>query len=124
MSSDRKVELMDVRSKVRHAVLRVFPRAGDVKRALTGKPGPAVLREQDRLRETDRRQARRLDQLEQQTSRLRSRIAELEAELQECRRLNKRVAELTDLVAEVLLPEGQRDDDAITERLRGYDRSL
>lgn len=35
---------------------------------------------------------------------LRRRVAELEAEVQECRAVNLRVAELTDLVTELLVP--------------------
>ncbi|MGH3434036.1 MAG: DUF6752 domain-containing protein, partial [Thermocrispum sp.] len=37
-------------------------------------------------------------------SALRQRVEELEKEVQECRQLNKRLAEITDVVAEVLLP--------------------
>ena len=51
-------------------------------------------------------------------------VAELEEEVQEARRLNRRLAELTDVVEELLLPLAQRDDDRLRERLDGYTSSL
>lgn len=48
---------------------------------------------------------------------LRRRIAELEAEVQENRQLNLRLAELTDVVQELLLPIALRDEKAIQETL-------
>lgn len=50
------------------------------------------------------------------------RIAELEQELQESRRLNQRLAELTDVVTEVLVPAADREDDKIREILATYNR--
>jgi hypothetical protein len=47
---------------------------------------------------------------------LRSRVAELENEVQENRQLNRRVAELLDIVEELLVPIAQRDED----RIRAY----
>ncbi|MFT4009789.1 MAG: hypothetical protein QM655_07065 [Nocardioidaceae bacterium] len=41
---------------------------------------------------------------------LRNRVAELEAEVQESRRLNRRVAELLDVVEELLVPLSERDE--------------
>lgn len=55
---------------------------------------------------------------------LTERVRRLEEELAESRQLNKRVAELADVVAEVLLPAEQRDDAAIRERLSSYAPSL
>lgn len=52
--------------------------------------------------------------------RLEARITELEAEVQECRQLNLRLAELTDVVQELLLPVAQRDDDRIAELMERY----
>jgi hypothetical protein len=52
------------------------------------------------------------------------RVEELEAEVQECRRLNLRIAELTDVVQELLLPVAQRDEELLRERLEKYSRSL
>lgn len=60
------------------------------------------------------------DHLEQ----LETRIRDLEAEVQECRRLNLRLAELTDLLQEVLLPVAQRDDEALAAALEKYTRAL
>ncbi len=51
-------------------------------------------------------------------------IAELEEEVQEARRLNRRLAELTDVVQELLLPAAQRDDERLRERLDSYTSSL
>ena len=50
-----------------------------------------------------------------------ARIDALERELHETRQLNRRVAELTDLVTELLVPLARRDDievDAVLERYR------
>lgn len=56
--------------------------------------------------------------------RLAARVAELEAEVQECRQLNLRLAELTDVVQELLLPVAQRDEERIAEVLENYSKSL
>lgn len=53
---------------------------------------------------------------------LRDRVAELEREVQESRLLNQRLAELTDVVAEVLVPAADRDDKKLAERLSVYSR--
>lgn len=122
---------MDVRDRFRRAVLRVYPHAGDLRRALRGDAPRTVVEDQERLSNTDRRQARRLDdqarridRLEREVRQAQSRIKELTGDLAEARRLNKRVAELTDIVAEVLMPDDQRDDAAITARLTNYETSL
>ena len=60
---------------------------------------------------------RRLAELEE-------RVAELEAEVQECRQVNLRLAELTDVVTELLLPVAQRDEGRIDEVLRRYHDSV
>jgi uncharacterized coiled-coil protein SlyX len=60
---------------------------------------------------------RRLQELE-------ARIAELEDEVQECRQVNLRLAELTDVVAELLLPVAQRNEARIDEVLRRYHDSV
>ena len=52
------------------------------------------------------------------------RIAELEAEVQENRNLNVRVAELVDLVAELMLPVASQDQARIEEALAKFERSL
>jgi hypothetical protein len=55
---------------------------------------------------------------------LRDRVAVLEDEVQECRQLNLRLAELTDVVQELLLPVAARDEQRITEALEKYSRGL
>lgn len=59
----------------------------------------------------------RLDQLQQ-------RLEDLEAEVQECRKLNVRLAEVTDLVEQLLLPMAARDEDAIAAALEKYSRTM
>lgn len=56
--------------------------------------------------------------------RLRERVAVLEDEVQECRQLNLRLAELTDVVAELLLPAAQRDETRVAEVLERYSKGL
>jgi hypothetical protein len=55
---------------------------------------------------------------------LEERLAEVESELQEGRRLNMRLAELTDIVQELLVPLAQQDQDLLAERLKRYSASL
>jgi len=55
---------------------------------------------------------------------LRERVADLEAEMQECRQLNRRLAEITDVVAEVLLPAEQRDEERLRTLLANYETTL
>ena len=52
------------------------------------------------------------------------RIQDLEAEVQENRQLNVRVAELIDLVQELLLPVASQDRAKIEEALAKFERSL
>jgi hypothetical protein len=54
---------------------------------------------------------------------IRREIAELRAEIAETRRLNQRVAELTDLVAEVLVPLVDRDDARVQKALETFART-
>lgn len=58
------------------------------------------------------------------TARVEARLAELEAEVQECRRLHRRLAELTDVVGELLLPVAQRDQEAVDAALARYRAGL
>ena len=58
------------------------------------------------------------------TSGLERRVAELEDAVQECRALNVRLAELTDVVAELLLPVAARDEERIEELLKKYRRDF
>jgi hypothetical protein len=55
---------------------------------------------------------------------LRRRVRALEDEVQECRALNLRLAELTDIVTELLLPVAQRDEEKLRELLARYHESL
>jgi hypothetical protein len=56
--------------------------------------------------------------------RLEQRIRELEAEVQECRQVNVRLAELMDVVAELLLPAVQHDPARVDELLARYHASV
>ncbi len=55
---------------------------------------------------------------------LRERVEVLEQEIQECRQLNLRLAELTDVVQELLLPLSQRDQQAVSAVLEKYSQGL
>jgi hypothetical protein len=55
---------------------------------------------------------------------LKERVAVLEAEVQECRQLNLRLAELTDVVQELLLPVAQRDEQRVAEVMERYSKGL
>ncbi len=59
----------------------------------------------------------RLDQLQR-------RLEDLEAEVQECRQLNVRLAEVTDLVEQLLLPAAARDEEGLAAAVEKYTRSL
>jgi hypothetical protein len=52
------------------------------------------------------------------------RLADLEAEMQEARRLNRRVAELLDIVEELLVPVSQRNEEKVREYLERHSSSL
>jgi hypothetical protein len=67
-----------------------------------------------RLRETRLGEVRALNE----------RVRRLEAEVQECRALNVRLAELTDIVTELLLPVAARDEDRLAELLEKYRQSV
>lgn len=56
--------------------------------------------------------------------RLESRIAALEAEVQENRQLNVRLAELIDVVSELLVPVASQDKAKIDSALEKFSRSL
>jgi flagellar biosynthesis chaperone FliJ len=59
----------------------------------------------------------RLDHLQQ-------RLDALEAEVQENRQLNIRLAEVTDLVEQLLLPMAARDEDKIAAAVEKYSRTM
>lgn len=52
------------------------------------------------------------------------RLAALEAEVQECRQVNLRLAELTDVVMELLVPLSERDEARVAEALQRYHDSV
>lgn len=66
----------------------------------------------------------RWQQAQKDIAALRRRVTALEEELQETRQLNKRLAELADVVAEVLLPAEQRDENRLQELLAKYESRL
>jgi hypothetical protein len=68
--------------------------------------------------------AERLNRQRRQIVELRTRVEELESDMRECMRLSKRVAEVTDIVAEVLLPAANRDDEELRRRLDRYAETL
>lgn len=52
------------------------------------------------------------------------RLKALEAEVQECRQMNVRLAELCDVMMELILPATQRDESAIAEIVERYKRDI
>jgi hypothetical protein len=79
-----------------------------------------------RLRAAVAKQGRRVARIvgvEDEIRRLHERVAVLEREVQEARQLNQRMAELTDVVAEILVPAADRDDKVLAEKLATYNRS-
>ncbi|MBB4906340.1 DUF6752 domain-containing protein [Actinophytocola algeriensis] len=78
-----------------------------------------------RLRAVVAKQGRRVARIvgvDDEIRRLHERVAVLEREVQEARQLNQRMAELTDVVAEVLVPAADRDDKVLAEKLATYNR--
>ena len=78
-----------------------------------------------RLRAVVAKQGRRVARIvgvDDEIRRLNERVEVLEREVQEARRLNQRMAELTDVVAEVLVPAADRDDKVLAEKLATYNR--
>ena len=61
-----------------------------------------------------------LQQANNQIRELQDRVAGLEGEIREAQRLNRRIAEVTDIVQEVLLPAADRDDTRLKEVLTRY----
>jgi hypothetical protein len=56
--------------------------------------------------------------------RLQRRLEALEAEVQECRQLNLRLAEVTDLVEQLLLPMAARDEEKLAAAVEKYSRAM
>lgn len=80
----------------------------------------------DRLRAGTQRAAGKVGSLgaSGRVAALEERVAVLEEEVQECRQLNLRLAELTDVVGELLLPVAQRDEARIAEVMERYSRGI
>ena len=75
----------------------------------------------DRLRDAGRRLSRVTPgSTREEIDRLRGRVEELEAEVQETRRLNRRVAELLDVVEELLVPVALRDEEKVKAYLDSH----
>lgn len=55
---------------------------------------------------------------------LTARVRDLEDQVQECRRHHHRLAELTDVVQELLVPISQRDQESVEEILERYTDQL
>lgn len=55
---------------------------------------------------------------------LRERVEVIEASIAELRRHHLRLAELTDLVQELLVPMAARDEDRVTEAIDKFQRGL
>ncbi|HWL99910.1 MAG TPA: DUF6752 domain-containing protein [Nocardioidaceae bacterium] len=75
-----------------------------------------------RSRELAKRLAR-VTGVDTELRRLLDRVDRLEREVQETRRLHQRLAELTDVVAEVLVPAADRDEDKIRATLAKYNQT-
>lgn len=55
---------------------------------------------------------------------LRSRVAELESSIAELRRHHLRLAELTDLVQELLVPMASRDEERVAAAIEKFQQGL
>lgn len=66
---------------------------------------------------------RRVGRQSQTIRALRRQVMELEADIDETRRLHQRVAELTDAVAELLVPAVDRDDERVRAALETFARA-
>lgn len=62
----------------------------------------------------------RWDRLRRHPLSVRARLSALEDEVQENRQLNRRIAELTDVVTELLIPVADRDEEKVAELLAAY----
>jgi len=82
-------------------------------------PNPLLARARTRARITRDRYRRYRRPLS-----VRARLAALEEEVQECRQLNRRIAELTDVVAELLVLVDDRDEERVREVLAQYRASF
>jgi hypothetical protein len=108
--------------------------APTVRRALSGHPRLEEAARSARSRlGTRMRQAsppspgidqKELAELRRRVKLLGNRVKLLEDEVQEGRRLHRRVAELTDIVVEILVPAADRDDERLRLALERYEKGL
>ena len=70
------------------------------------------------------RRRRRAPMTAEQGRRLTERVAALEAGLEESRRLNQRLADVVDVVTEVLVPAADRDDERLRKALANLNKTL
>ena len=77
-----------------------------------------------RVTKDDLRKALRVLPARRAVERLETRVDELEEELRELRSHQLRLAELTDVVQELLLPLSQRDQGKVDEILTRYSEQL
>jgi len=65
--------------------------------------------------------SRRVQAMSKRLEKQQQRLQVLEEEVQENRRLHKRVAELTDVLTELIVPAMDRDDDRVRKALEQLD---
>lgn len=84
--------------------------------------GPAAQQRRPGLRALSRRlvQTATLDKVHSELADAEAKIKRMESDLRASRQLQLRVAELTDLVSELLLPPNMRDDEVLVEALRQF----
>lgn len=106
---------------------KLTERARDRGRRLVRSAAPTVLssvEEVPALRDRVGRLERALAEQRERTEGYRRRLETLEAESPDARQLQLRVAELTDIVQELLLPAADRDEQRLAELRQKYTSSL
>lgn len=95
-------------------------------KTVAGRIAPGTMAAVRRVRGLDREVAQlrqEVSQLRASNRELRARVNDLQAGLQESRKLNQRIAELTDVVAEVIVPAADRDDERLHKALVDYEQA-
>jgi predicted RNase H-like nuclease (RuvC/YqgF family) len=106
---------------------KVRERARERGRRLVRAAAPTLLssvEEMPAMRDRVGQLERALAELRERTEGYRRRIETLEAESHDARQLQLRVAELTDIVQELLLPAADRDEHRLAELRQKYASSL
>ena len=106
---------------------KLTQRARDRGRRMVRAAAPTVLssvEEVPALRDRVGQLERALAEQRERTEGFRRRLETLEAESHDGRQLRQQVAELTDVVQELLLPAADRDEDHLAELRRKYASSL